>query len=196
MMRARAASILMISLLAGGGGTMIDLTGDVIVDRVPVPSADRPQGEVRIVRRNGRLVVQTLLKTKVLKRVIGAIADKERRGWPEGASGYADARRYLAALETFQQAALAQRDAAGPDADRHVNALIEFIDAPERPFVAIGSAEIDGAKNEMRLVGRAAPVIIELSAEYVRRNMRLIVADAFHVTPEEASARIARAGAK
>ena len=194
MMRGPVGSLLMISLLAGGGAAGFGLAGDVIVDRVLVPSAERPQGEVRIVRRNGRPVVQTLLYTRVLKRVLGAIAEKERRGWPEASAGHADAQRYLGALETFQQEALARRDAAGPEADRYVKALIEFVDAAAGPFVAIGGAQIEVTKNEMRLVGRSTPVVLELSPEYVLHNMRLIVADAFHITPEEAATRLSRTG--
>jgi len=191
MTRAPAAAILFAALLATGAD-WLDVNADVVVDRVAVPSADRPQAEVRIVRRNGRPVVQTLIDTRVIKRVIGAIAGKERRGWPEGVPGHEDSRRYLAALEAFQRAALARREGAGPGAERRVQASIEFVDQPGHPFVAIGAAVIEGSGRQMRLVSRSAPTVLPLSPEYVLRNMRLIVADSFEVTNEEAASRLAR----
>ena len=48
----------------------------------------------------------------------------------------------------------------------------------------------------MRLVSRAVPVVLELSSTYVLRNMRLIVADSFHITIEQAAARLADAVTK
>ena len=194
MIQAWASAIMMIGLLEGG--VMLDTAGDIIVARTLVPSAERPQGEVRIIRRGGRPVVQTLLSTKLLKRVTAAIVEKERRGWPEGAAGHEDSVRYLAALEDFQKMTLARRDAAATGADRRVQALIEFVDARDGPFVAIGEATIEGTARDMRLVGRKSPVILTLSAEYVLRNMKLIVADSFHLTVQQAAERIERAGAR
>ena len=79
------------------------------------------------------------------------------------------------------------------DVDRRVRALIEFVDAPGAPLVAIGGVDIEGEGETIRVRGRAAPAVLDLSAAYVRRNMRLIVADAFHLSAEEAAARLAKA---
>lgn len=191
----RAVSLAGAILAAGAAG--LDTTGDQVIDHVKVPSADKPQGEVRIVRRNGRPVVQTLLHTKVLKRVIGAIADKERRGWPArtagsaDVAGYADSQRYLAVLDEFARKTLAERDKTGSPTERHVQALIEFVDEPGHPFVAIGSAQIDATGESLRLVSRGAPTVLEVSAEYLRQDMKLIVADSFHISPDEAGRRLA-----
>jgi len=182
-----------------GQTALLDIRSDVVVDRAFVPSARRPQGEVRIVRRGGHAVVQTLLYTRVLKRVVGAITDKERRNWPAGAAGHADMERYVAALEAFRRAAAERPDQAGPDVDRRVRALVEFIDAPGEPLVAIGGVTLEGTggleetAESVRIRARATPSVLTLSADYVRRNMALIVADAFSIKPGEAATRLAAA---
>jgi hypothetical protein len=182
-----------------GRAALLDISRDVVVDRAFVPSAERPQGEVRIVRRGDAVVVQTLLYTRVLKRIVRAIGDKERRNWPAGAAGHDDMERYLAALEAFRSAAAAPAAApaqAGPagtsagPADRRVQALIEFIDAPAGPFVAIGAATFEGTGKDVRVRARATPTVPALGADYVRRNMPLIVADAFALEPGPAAARL------
>jgi hypothetical protein len=48
----------------------------------------------------------------------------------------------------------------------------------------------------MILGPREPPQILELAPDYVRRNMRLIVADAFKVTEEAAAKRLAQATAR
>jgi len=193
-----AAVLLVAGLVAvAGAGTdraaLLDVRHDILVERAFVPSAQRPQGEVRIVRRGDHTVVQTLLYTRVLKRVFGAIADKERRNWPAAATGHADMERYVAALEEFRRAAASRPDPPGAETDRRVRALIEFVDAPGAPLVAIGGVDIEGTGGSIRVRGRTTPVVLDLSSVYVRRNMRLIVADAFRLADEEAAARIAKA---
>jgi len=181
---------------------LLDTTGDVVIDRAPVPSAQRPQGEVRIVRRGGHVVVQTILDTRVLKRVLGAVSDKERRNWPAGTAGHADMERYVAALEQFRRAAAERPDQAGAEVDRRVQALIEFIDASGGPLVAIGGVTLAedggpaGTAAAVRIRARSAPVLLNLSADYVRRNMTLIVADAFSLDPGEAAKRLAAAAGR
>jgi hypothetical protein len=172
---------------------LLDMSHDVVVDRVFVPSAEKPQGEVRIVRRDGHVVVQTLLYTRVLKRIIRAIGEKERRNWPGGAAGHDDMERYLTALEDFRRAAAGTPGTGTTDADRRVQMLIEFIDAPAGALVAIGAATFEGSGDDLRVRARVTPSVPALSADYVRRNMPLIVSDAFAIGPEDAAARLAAA---
>jgi hypothetical protein len=162
---------------------------DVVVDRAFVPSQTRPQGEVRLVRRGGQVVVQTILYTRVLKRVLSNIAGKERRNWPAGAEGHADAERYLAALEEHRKAAAAA-------SDRRTTMIIEFVDTGESTIVTLGGVDLEEGGETIRVVRRRTPVVLKPSATYVRRNMRFIVADAFQVSIEEADRRIARAAAR
>jgi hypothetical protein len=177
----------------GGRAALFDTDRDVLVDRAFVPSAERPQGEVRIVRRDGHVVVQTLLYTRVLKRVVREIAQKERRNWPSGVAGHDDMERYVAALETFRREAPGPSGSDGQVSDRRVQMLIEFIDAPGDPLVAIGAATFEGSGEKVGIQSRAAPSVPRLGADYVRRNMALIVADAFAIDAEAATARLAAA---
>lgn len=172
---------------------LLDVGKDVLLERAFVPSAQRPQGEVRIIRRGGHAVVQTLLYTRVLKRVLAAISDKERRNWPAGSAGHADMERYVAALEAFRLAAAKRTGQPAGGDDRQVRALIEFVDVPGAPFVAIGGVDIEGSGEAVRIRGRAAPAVLDFSPHYVQRNMRLIVADAFHISEERAATRLAKA---
>jgi hypothetical protein len=198
----RAVAIALAALLcarAAVAGTdraaLLDTGRDVIVDRAFVPSSERPQGEVRVVRRADVVVVQTILYTRALKRVVGAIVGKEQRNWPPGSAGHDDMRRYVDALEAYRRAA-APAGGDGAGSGRRVQALIEFIDAPGAPFVAIGGVTLDDTGGTVRVTGRAAPAVPALSADYVRRNMALIVADSFAVSPAEAEARLAAAAGR
>ena len=196
MTRPLLAGLVVVALVvpsaAADRGAALDLARDEILDRAYVPSAERPQGEVRVVRRGGHAVVQTLLYTRVLKRVFGAISEKERRNWPTGAPGHDDAERYLGALDEFQRAHGRPAD-GGAGGDRRVVVLIEYVDAPPGPFVAVGEADIAGTGGDVRIRGRSSPVVLDLSAAYVRRNMELILADSLGVPEAEARARLARA---
>jgi len=175
------------------GAALLDAGADVRIDRAFVPSADRRQGEVRIIRRGPHVVVQTLLYSKVIKRVVGAIVDKERAGWPEKSEGHADMERYVAALQEAQRQIPKPEAAPGTEGDRRAKLLIEFIDDPAHPIVALGGVEIGEESGEVSIRQRRSPMVLEPSPGYVRRNMTLIVADAFHLSTAEAEARLAAA---
>jgi hypothetical protein len=234
-MRRRA----LVTLLAAGCVTgaaaasspLLDIGDDVVVERAFVPSEKRPQGEVRLVRRGEHAVVQTVLYTRVLKRVLSTISGKERRNWPEGSAGHRDMEKYVTALEKYRQRATAARkdagsgqeaespqpeaaqdaaarEAIGPPAaagggesgsDRRRTMLIEFIDATPAPIVALGGVDLEevggrleGGDRQVRVARRHDPVVLELGVDYVRRNMRLILADAFQISAEEAGRRLAQ----
>jgi hypothetical protein len=178
-------------LLGAGGASdraaLLDTGRDEIARRVAVPSADRRHGEVRIVHRGPHVVVQTLLYSKVLSRVIGEIAEKEARGWPDGKAGHEDSRRYVEALRRARDEA----PKTGAD-DRRRKLRIDFVDGAPAPFVAITGVELEEQGSALRIAGTREPtMILDLSATYVRANMRLIVADAFHVSAAEAEAMLA-----
>lgn len=173
-----------------GDLALLDTSGDVIVDRAFVPSERRPQGEVRVVRRGERVVVQTLLYTRVPNRVFAAIGDKERQNWPVPAPEHADMESYLAALEELRRVAVAREGAT--ETDRRLRVLIEFVDASDETCVALGAVDLEEQGGVVGIRTRDEPALLRLSAEYVRRNMRFIVADAFRVSMEEADALLSR----
>ncbi len=158
----------------------LDARADEVVARSYVPSQEKPVGEVRLLRRGDANVVQTLLYTKVLSRVVGEIRRKELANWPDG-PGRVEALRYAEALGAAQQRLWGELRARGPAGDRRQKLWIEFLVAPGTALVAIGRFEMETRDGEVRVVEREPIVWLEPSRDYVLRNMRLIAADSFRV---------------
>jgi hypothetical protein len=72
----------------------VQASADSVTWRASIPAEPPHQGEVRLIRRDSALVMQTILNSKVLKHVIAAIQKKELRAWPEDREGWVDSRRY------------------------------------------------------------------------------------------------------
>jgi hypothetical protein len=157
---------------------LFDAGAEVVVATTAVPAPERRVGEVRLLRRGPVAVVQTALDTALLPRVVAEISRKEAANWPPDRSGHDDALRYVAALGEVG-AELRRRQPRDPRrAHRRLHLLIEFALSSREAAVAISGWEA-GAGGTMR---RAEPlVVLQPSRGYVRANMRLIVADAFHV---------------
>lgn len=185
----RALALLGCALVARGAAadgaparhaSRLDAGGDVVVARSVVPSPERRVGEVRLIRRGDANVVQTLLYTKLLRRVVGEIRAKELANWPEE-PGRADALRYVDALAAVQEQLWARLSGAPAVRDRRQKMWIEFVLAPDAALVATGALELDEPEGRVRVLRREPLVVLEPSRGYVLRNMRLIAADAFHV---------------
>ena len=155
----------------------LDATTDRVVERAYVPSAESKVGEVRIVKRGDATVVETLLYTKVLSRVIGEIRKKELANWP----GNPDATRYVETLERVQKQIWGRLPTTQRVADRRQKLWINFVVAPGVAFVGVGAFEMQEAHGEVEVLRRELLALLEPSPEYVRRNLRLITADAFHL---------------
>jgi hypothetical protein len=180
---ATAALLLLLAARAGSPAAPLpplDPAGDRVLRRTVVPDPVRRQGEVRLVARGDARVVQTLLATKVLRRVVAEIRQKEERNWPAGAPGHDDMRRYVAALAD----AAAALDAAAGDGERR-RLLIEMIATPEVGGIILG--EFASEERDGRLEPRSARVLatVDVGRDYLRRNMRLVLADAFDVDEDE-----------
>jgi len=162
---------------------LLDAAADELLARSDVPSPEQRVGEVRLIRRGDANVVQTLLVTKLLSRVVGEIRRKELANWPEG-PGHEDALRYVDALGAVQRTLWGRLRAAEPASDRRQRMWIEFVLAPGASLVAIGgfgAFEMEEPGGELRVPRRETLAVLEPSRDYVRRNMRLIAADSFHV---------------
>lgn len=169
---------------------LLDPSHDQIAARTVVPDDARQVGEVRLVTRGDATVVQTALATKVLSRVVGEIRKKETANWPEGSPGHDDMLRYVAGLEQAASTVRAGRDAVG---DRRVHLLIEFVAGPGGTGVAFAGFEGDPHDGKID-VRRPQPIgTLALAPAYVHRNMRLILADSFHV-PESDVGRLGPLG--
>jgi hypothetical protein len=166
----------------------LDGSGDTVLSRAFVPSVEKRHGEVRLVRRDDGLVVQTLLYSKLLKRVVARIGEKERMHWPPQRDGHRDALGYIDALGKAQlDIAERFRDRANNE-DRRQKMLIEFICQPAAALVAIYELRMEEIDGEPRITGKRPIAIIEPSRHYVLENMKLIVADSLNVPDDESEA--------
>ena len=171
---------LAVAAVAGAATLPSDVVGDRVVKRTDVPDATRKVGEVRLVQRGDAIVVQTLLATKVMSRVLSEIRKKETTNWPAGQPVHEDMERYLAAIERNAEALRAERDAQA--GDRRMRLAIELVatkDAEGLVLATFGGGETGGylAPTERRVLET-----VTLGRPYVVRNMRLILADSFHVS--------------
>lgn len=160
---------------------LLDASADKIVQRVFVPSPEQKVGEVRLILRGDANVVQTLLYTKVLSRVVGEIRKKELANWPADRAGHGDAARYLDALIDVQQKIWERMPKDQKVEDRRQRMLIEFVLSARAAVVMVGAFAMTEAGSEVTVVRREPMVTLELSRDYVKRNMRLIAADSFGV---------------
>ncbi len=186
-------ALILIALLCAApaaADNMFDPSNGTIVERATVPPGEkRVQGEVRLVDRDGHLVVQTVLYSKVLKRILGRIIEKEQANWPAAPDGSLAYRNSLD--ETVTMVVEAPR---GVGNSRQRGVLIEFFVWNEKGFVVISGASIDERSDEFLRVRRlSAPTnTLELSVDYVQENMALILADSFELSREAAGAMLER----
>lgn len=160
---------------------LLDAASDQIVRRSFVPSEAQKVGEVRLVRRGSSDVVETLLYSKVLSRVVAEIRKKELANWPPDQPGRDDALRYVEALESVQKQIWDRLPRSEVARDRRQKLIIDFVLTGSSAVVAIGAFEMDETNGEMRVLQREPLVVFEPSRRYAERNMRLIAADSFHV---------------
>lgn len=171
--------------LARRHAALLDPAADRIVQRAWVPSAEQPQGEVRLIARGGALVMQTALSSKLLRRVAAAIIEKEERSWPEERGGFVDSQRYRETLSKAVEAV--QRDSrAHPRPDRRQQLLIEFVAAGGNTFYAIYLPEVNEGAEGREIAGRKLLFIEAASPLYVRGNLLEIAMDSFHLDRDEA----------
>jgi hypothetical protein len=186
----RLAVAMCVLLAAPGVATAAEPSGAVerVIARAAVPDEARKVGEVRLVERDGMVAVDTVLVTRVIERVVAEIRQKEERSWPPDSPERADMERYTGALveaasELRSRVPLADARSVD-DADRRIRLLIEFrADAAhaEVELATFESTESVAPDSQFDPRGRHSLVTLTLDRAYVLRNMRLILADAFHL---------------
>ncbi|MBI5505562.1 MAG: hypothetical protein HY899_12225 [Deltaproteobacteria bacterium] len=159
---------------------LLDSGADEVLSRVVVPDQARRVGEVRLLARGGAVVVQTLLSSKVLERVVAEIRKKEESAWLPGSTGRADSERYVAALEALLEN-LESRQVAVTWAERRLRLLIEFVADDSGAGVVLGAWNGDEAGGALEPTERIPATQLALGRDYVLRNMRLILIDSFHI---------------
>ncbi len=165
---------------------LLDDARDTVVRSAFVPSEEQRQGEVRLVRRDGAAVMQTVLDTTILKRVVAEIRKKELASWPPGRAGHDDALRYIAALGEARDRIQERAARQGRRAGRRRTMLIEFILSPDASLVAFAEPQVEVADGHMRVAARRPIAILELSRRYVRGDIYEIARDALGLGRREA----------
>lgn len=197
-MRARIVTALLALLptvasaaeLPAGWAARVDGANDKVVRSARVPSPDRAVGEVRLIQRGELTVVETLLYTKVLRRVVAEINKKEFDNWPEGSAGHDEASRYVDSLRAVQ-ADIWSRSPKGARDGVTQKMMIDFVLGDSVSGVAIGEYDTTGDGEAIAVTVRRPLAVLELSRDYARRNMRLIVADAFGLNDADLAAVLA-----
>jgi hypothetical protein len=164
---------------------LLDGSRDQVVRAEFVPSEVLPLGEVRLVRRGGAVVMQTVLHTKFLKRVVAEIRKKEMAAWPRDRQGHGDAVKFVDALVSAQ-AGIQERFALREDrGDRRQRMLIEFILTDDVSIVAFAEPALADEGGRMRVVSRRPIAVLPLSRTYVRGNIYEIARDALKLGRKE-----------
>jgi len=173
---------------------LFDRSHDRILQRTAITSRGRTHGEVRLVERGPVRVVQTLLYSRLLRRVVSEIGVREHANWPADRAGHEASERYLAALERAERA-IPPASESGTDAQRRRSLLIEFAVSKSAQGVGLLAPQIE--KREGELVIEAARLIeaIELPREFVQRDMRLIAEEHFAIEPVELARLLTPPGA-
>jgi hypothetical protein len=164
---------------------LLDGSGDDVVRAEFVPSEEQPVGEVRLVRRGSAVVMQTVLYTKFLKRVVAEIRKKEMAAWPRDRHGHGDAVKYVEAIRSAQagiQERFRRREDRG---DRSQRMLIEFILSGQASIVAIAEPTLAEEGGRMRVISRRQIAVLPLSRTYVRGNIYEIAWDALKLDRKE-----------
>ena len=164
---------------AGVSLPAFDAATDRVVKQTAVPDDVRRQGEVRLIARGDAVVVQTLLDTRILRRAVAEIRKKEERNWPVGADGHDDMLRYVAAIATVA----GELEAAHPDERQRL--LIELVATAEGGGAVVGTFEGGEENGALRPTGARTMATPAVGREYLLRNMRLILADAFDLDEDE-----------
>jgi len=159
----------------------LDWSEDLILQRVVVPSSEQPQGEVQLIRRRDLLVVQTLLSSRILKRVVAAIDAKEGRSWPEAREGHAESNHYREALfRATEKSWLAFRQRSDRNQD-HQTLSIEFILGPKRALIALSLPQLTEDDGNLQLTDKQPLQVWRGAEDYVRQNIFEIIKDSFHL---------------
>lgn len=176
----------LVCLLLPGSSMAGQQDAGVLLRRAPVPAKPPHQGEVRLVRRDSALVLQTVLYSKVLRHVVMAIRRKELNEWPEGRDGWLDSRRYsdelFRAYETVRER---DRNRTAEDS-RYLPLLIEFTLEQNRSYVRLYQPSLEQAGETFSLQDKTLLLELRVSRDYAYNNMLAIIRDSFQLEPQDA----------
>ncbi len=126
----------------------------------------KPHGEVRLLLRDDAVVLQTILYSKILKRVISAIQRKENNFWPDSKAGHSDSQRYIDTLaQNFAEiwAGFKQRKESE---ERRQGMLIEFVLGEKTARIEIFAPALSGQPGSLKILERRSLKRLEVSRRY------------------------------
>lgn len=167
---------------------LLDRERDTVVRRDFVPNKTFTQGEVRLIRRDGAAVMQTVLYSSFLKYVVGEIGKKESSSWPPGREGHDDSVKYIDAVRNAQSRIEDRFKKRTDRRDGRRKMLIEFILTDKESIVAICEPELSEGKGDLRIVSAVPMTFLDLSRRYVTGNFYEIAKDALKLSAAEAKA--------
>lgn len=152
---------------------------DRVVTRIVVPSPEKPHGEVQVIRRGDLLVVQTLLASRILKKVVAVIDQKEQRRWPESRQGHLDSRRYREELFRATTEIWHRFRQRSDQNEKRQYLVIEFILGPKQSMIALSLPQVVGEYGQLQLIDKSELAVWRSSEQYVANNIREIIQDSF-----------------
>lgn len=165
---------------------LLDRERDEIVRKDFVPNKTLTQGEVRLIRRDGAAVMQTVLYSSFMERVVGEIGKKESSLWPPGRDGHEDSAKYIDAVRNARNLIEDRSRKRAGNRDRRRKMLIEFILTDKESIVAICEPDLVEKKGEVRIVSAVPITFLNLSRNYVTGNFYEIAKDALKLSDAEA----------
>ncbi len=142
-----------------------------ILARICVPNRVIPQGEVRLVRRGGTAVVQTVLQTRFGKRVMNRITHNELRNWGD----HRDAASYIDALED----AFAEYEKLRSAEGKQMALVIDFVDSPVSARVEFSFSMASHEKHGFDIQPSATWRSLTVSRDYLRKDQEYILTNSF-----------------
>ena len=153
---------------------------DEVVCRVHIPNADRRHGEVRLVRGDDAVAVQTLLYTPSLRRGLHQIRQREAARWPPARAGHADSQKYLDVLARAKPLVIEAFDRREEHDDPRQKMLIEVMQHGTNAWVIASVPELFGADDAVEIRGTRPVAMNPVSTHYSRAAMETILQSAFH----------------
>jgi len=178
---AAPAPATVVEAAAAATARLADASADKVEASVVIPDAVRKVGEVRLLSRGGAVVVQTLLSTRLLSRVIAEIRIKEGRNWPADDESV---RAYLAALDSAR-VAVEKRDPGLEWKERRRRLLIEFAADATDAVVLVGTFRTADDAKELTVTEREVFSTLVLPRAFILKEIRLILADSFKVDEKD-----------
>lgn len=152
-----------------------------VIHRAFVPETPPYQGEVRLILRGPAVVMQTILDSKVLGRVVAAIKKKELKRWPEGREGWLDSRLYVDALQETAKQIKQRAKADKSRTDRYLKLLVEFVLDGNQHFAAFYAPTLQRDEDHLQVMDKELLLKLEPSRGYVLENILEIALDTFHI---------------